>query len=133
MANNNIKGIQISDKSIDTLISHAIPRLTNNNYFRTKHEAFIWINHILKPFYKYPDLTIFLRPRNLREFLDGITNNNSERHYLEQVSESYSFLYTETKFGKRTKIIDVDENTTKREVFRKSVIIVDRFLNKYEY
>ncbi len=131
--NSDTKGIQISDKSIDTLISHAIPRLVNGNYFKNKDEAFIWINNILQPFYRYPDLTIFLRPRNLGEFLDKTVNDNSERNYLEQISEAYDFLYTKTNFGKRTENIDIDRNMTQEKVFRRSAAVIDKFISKHEY
>jgi len=131
--NNDSKGIQISDKGIDTLISHAIPRLVKSGYFGTENEAFTWINNILKPFYRYPDLTIFLRPRNLVEFLKKMTKDNSERTCLKQIAESYNFLYTKTNFGKRTENIDIDEDITQEKVFDKSVSIIDTFLDKYEY
>lgn len=123
-------GIQISDKSIDTLISHAIPRLLETGYFKNEEESFKWIINILDPFYKYPDLVIFLKPRNLEEFLKRTRGDKNERAFLEQISRTYDFLYTSTKFNNRTKIIYIDKDTTPKKVLDNSVKIIDKYLKR---
>jgi len=126
--NSTSKKIQISDKSVDTLISHAIPRLLRTGYFKTEEEAFRWITTILEPFYEYPDLTLFLMPRNLNNFLDKTSTDENERNYLEQISKTYDFLYSKTKFRKRTNIIHIYKDISEAKILSYSIKIIDKYL-----
>lgn len=122
-------GLFLSDKSIDTLFSHQMVKLIQSGYFKTKMAAYNWINAIIKPFYHFPDYTIYLKPRNVVLFLTKHSLPKEDVSFLSEVDKTYTFLYTKTPRRKNVTTIYIDENTTEGKVYNQVYIILKRIID----
>ncbi|NMB80379.1 MAG: hypothetical protein GYA14_01010 [Ignavibacteria bacterium] len=116
--NKRKKGVYFSDKSIDTFFSHQMVQLSKETCFKTNDEIFQWLLNILKPFYKFPDITFYLRPTNIQSFIKSQEHlTKKEKIFLLDIYHMYDYIYTKEFFKKRTYTIDINPDTTQEDIY----------------